>query len=114
MNHETRSVYGPFHRRLAPEVQDAETVVKQLLSGEIWGRPASWGGSAQVKAYPGPLPADTSGIEFWSFQAPNTPYGPRVYWRTAGPYVTIDDTSETARLAVAFVRLTQDLHILTS
>ena len=73
---ETRTVYGPFHRRLAPGVQDDETVVLQILSGEVWGKPASWGGSPQVKAYHGPLP----------------------------------DVEEVAKLQVAFVRITQDLH----
>lgn len=94
-------------------MQDAETVVKQLMSGELWGRPASWGGTPAVKAYPGSLGPVASGIEFWSFQAPDSPVGPRAYWRTAGPFVTIESASEVARLKVAFVRITQDLHILT-
>jgi hypothetical protein len=32
---ETRLAYGPFHRLLADDVQDAATIVKQLLSGEL-------------------------------------------------------------------------------
>lgn len=111
-NHETRIAFGPFHRLLAPAVQDAETVVKQLLSGELWGLPASWGGSPAVKAHSGALGPVASGIGFWAFQAPDTPAGPRVYWRTNGPFVTIDAASDVARLKVAFVRLTQDLHAL--
>jgi hypothetical protein len=87
---EARTVYGPFHRPVAPGGQDAATAVKQLLSGEIWGKPASWGGSAAVKAFPGPLPPGKSGIEFWSFEPPDPPLGPRLYWRTPGPFVTID------------------------
>lgn len=108
-NHELRTVFGPFRRLLAPDVQDAETVVKQLLSGELWGRPASWGGSPMVKAHRGALERGERGIEFWSFQAPDTPAGPRIYWRTPGPYVTVDSDEETAKLKVAFVRVTQDL-----
>jgi hypothetical protein len=107
-----RPVYGPFHRLLAPGVQDSETVVRQILSGEVWGKPPSWGGSPTVKAYPGRLPDDASGIEFWAFQPPEHPYGPRCYWRTPGAYVTIDGKTEIARLAIAFVRITQDLHRL--
>jgi hypothetical protein len=49
-NHQTRTVFGPFHRLLAPKVQDTETVIKQLMSGEIWGYPANWGGTPAVKA----------------------------------------------------------------
>jgi hypothetical protein len=111
-NHETRLAFGPFHRLLAPAVQDADTVVKQILSGEIWGRPASWGGLPAVKAYPGALGPGASGVEFWAFQAPDTPAGPRVYWRTNGPFVAIDVAQDIARLKIAFVRLTQDLHVL--
>jgi hypothetical protein len=62
LNHVVREVYGPFHRKLAPNVQDAATVVKQIASGEIWGRPPSWGGSPAVKAYQGELPQGQSGI----------------------------------------------------
>jgi hypothetical protein len=108
-NNQTRTAFGPFHRLVAPKVQDTETVVKQLMSGEIRGRPPSWGGSPAVKAYPGTLTPGDSGIEFWSFQAPDSPSGPRAYWRTDGPFVTIDQTKDVARLHVAFVRITQDL-----
>jgi len=108
-NHGTRAAFGPFHRLLAPDVQDAATVVKQILTGEVWGRPPSWGGSPAVKAYPGALDPGFSGIEFWSFQAPDSPAGPRAYWRTDGPFVTIDASSDVAMLRVAFARITQDL-----
>lgn len=88
--------------------------MKQLLSGEIWGRRPSWGGSPYVKAYAGKLPDAVSGIEFWAFQAPDTPHGPRIAWRTAGPSVTMDKRNDTVKLQVAFVRVTQDLHVLTT
>jgi hypothetical protein len=108
-NHQTRTAFGPFHRLLAPKVQDTETVVKQLLSGEIWGYPANWGGTPAVKAYYGELDPTADGIEFWSFQAPEAPHAHRVYWRTDGPFVTIDKVNNVAKLHVAFVRITQDL-----
>jgi hypothetical protein len=79
------------------------------MSGEIWGRPARWGHSPTVKAYVGALTPGETGIEFWSFQAPDTAAGRRAYWRTRGPFVTIDDVTDTAKLHVAFVRITQDL-----
>ena len=106
---QTRTVYGPFHRLLAPNVQDTATVVKQILSGELWGSPARWGNSPAVRAYAGTLPPGESGIEFWSFQAPESPHPYRVYWRTPGRFVTIDNTNEVAKLQVAFVRIAQDL-----
>jgi hypothetical protein len=108
-NSQTRTAFGPFHRLLAPEVQDTETVLKQLMTGQIWGRPTRWGDSPAVKAYAGALASGDTGIEFWSFQAPDTPAGQRAYWRTNGPFVAIDKTNELARLHVAFVRITQDL-----
>jgi hypothetical protein len=37
------------------------------------------------------------------------PAGSRIYWRGRGSFLTIDDASETAKLQVAFVRITQDL-----
>jgi hypothetical protein len=104
-----RTVFGPFHRLLAAEVQDSETLRSQVLSGEIWGRAPSWGGSPAVKAYPGALSAGDRGVEFWSFQAPDAPSGPRAYWRTDGDFVTIDEASGIVRLQIAFVRVTQDL-----
>jgi hypothetical protein len=107
--HQTRAAFGPFHRLLAPNVQDTATVVKQILSGELWGRPARWGNSPAVRAYAGTLPLGKSGIEFWSFQAPESPHPYRVYWRTRGPFVTIDSANEVAKLQVAFVRIAQDI-----
>jgi hypothetical protein len=109
-NHDVRTVVGPFSRLLAPDVQDADTIVKQLLSGEIWGEAPSWGGPPQVKAYARVLDADASGFEFWAFQAPDTRYGPRGLWYSPGPYVTIDEMQAVVRLRIAFVKITQDLH----
>jgi hypothetical protein len=108
-NTEVRTAFGPFHRLLAPRVQDTGTVIKQLLSGEIWGYSANWGGTPAVKAYYGELNATDNGIEFWTFQAPDSPHGHRAYWRTSGPFVTIDNNSDVAKLEVAFVRITQGL-----
>lgn len=113
-NHDKRFVYGPFHRLLAPRVQDAATIVKQLLSGEVWGRKPSWGGSPQVKAYTGTLPQKASGFEFWAFQPPDVRHGPKGLWYSAGPYVTIDEMLDVVKLQIAFVTITQDLHFPSS
>ena len=107
---EERTVYGPFHRIVAPGVQDAATVVAQMLSGELWGKQPRWGGSPAVKAYPGRLPDDESGIEFWAFARPDSPLGPRLYWRTERAHVTVHPAVQKVKLSVAFVRITQDLH----
>lgn len=107
LNYQSRRLYGPFHRLLAHNVQDATTVLKQVTSGEIWGKRPSYGGSPAVKAYPGRLPTDGLGIEFWSFQPPDAPYGPRAFWRTPGTWVSVDDEAETVVLSVAFVRVSQ-------
>lgn len=107
--YDRRRAYGPFHRRMAPGVQDAATVVKQVLSGEIWGKRARFGLSPAVKAYPGPIPLGVSGIEFWSFEAPDRPHGPRSHWSIAGPYVKVDPEIEVVKLSVVFARVTQGL-----
>jgi hypothetical protein len=104
--YERRYFYGPFHRLLADEVQDAATVLKQLLSGEVWGKTAQFGLSPAVKAYRGPLSEEESGIEFWTFQEPDRPHGTRSHWSKEGDFVTIE--GEFAKLSVIFVRVTQE------
>lgn len=84
-------------------------MVKQLLSGEVWGRVPRWGRSPAVQAIPGALPQGKAGVEFWSFGEPDSPYGPWSYWTREGPYVTIDSDSEVAKLSVAIAKVTQDL-----
>jgi len=107
-NYERQPVYGPFFRRFSG-TQDAGTARRQLFTGEIWGRVPRWGISPTVEAMPGPLPDNVAGIEFWAFQEPDRAVGPRSHWSQAGPYVTIDKPTETAKLSVAFVRITQDI-----
>lgn len=114
MNHHTdKTVYGPFYRLLAP-TQTARTVLDQLSNGQIWGRAPSWNGPPAVKAHVGSIPDGDSGIEFWAFQAPDSPYGTRAFWRRPGPEVHLDDGGDLVKLNVAFVRITQDLRTLMS
>lgn len=63
--------YGPFHRLESP-TQTAATARLQAASGEIWGAPARLNGLFPcVKAYRGPLPPATRGIEFTTTVAPD-------------------------------------------
>ncbi|WP_445151735.1 hypothetical protein [Baekduia sp. Peel2402] len=107
--YDQRTVYGPFHRLEAPTGQDTKTLVKQVLSGELWGYPPLSGGDPRVKAYRNALPEGESGFEFWAFAEPDN-WGRRVFWRTANPFVEIDTNEEVVKLKLAFVKITQDLH----
>jgi len=101
-----RAIYGPFHRLLAEDVQDAATVMKQLLSGEVWGKTARFGLVPAVKAYRGGLPEGMAGIEFWTFEEPDRPVGPRHHWTEDGENVTVEE--DFAKLSVVFARVTQE------
>jgi hypothetical protein len=107
--YEQRAVYGPFHRREAPTGQDTKALIRQVLSGELWGHSPLHGGAACVKAYRNELPEGQSGFEFWSFAEPDS-WGPRVFWRTAKPFVVVDTGQDVVKLKLAFVKITQDLH----
>lgn len=106
-----RTVHGPFHRLAAPDVQDAETVGRQTLSGEIWGKAPRWGGPPRVKADRGQLPADADGVEFWAFARPDNEAGPRAYWQRPGEVLDLGGSLEVVKLKVAFVRITQPLEV---
>jgi hypothetical protein len=105
-----RVVHGPFHRRWAEDVQDADTIVRQLLSGELWGKAARFSDEASAKAYRGSLPPDEEGFEFWSFQPPDNQHGPRAYWRKLGDFLVAADNVHVVKLKIAFVTITQSLH----
>jgi hypothetical protein len=107
-----RTVHGPFYRKLAPEVQDADTTVKQIISGELWGKAPRFSDEAQVKAYNGTLPQGEEGFEFWAFAAPDNRYGTRVYWSKVGDFLEAADNVEILKLKIAFVKVTQSLHAL--
>jgi hypothetical protein len=110
--HQTRVVHGPFYRKVAPEVQGAATIVRQVLSGEVWGRAPRYGGAPQAKAYRGELPAPEQGFEFWSFQSPDNNYGPHAIWHKRGDFLVVDGNLGLVKLKIAFVRITQSLHAL--
>jgi hypothetical protein len=83
--------------------------MKQLLSGEVWGKTPRWGRVPAVEAFRGPLKEGEKGIEFWSFQPPDNVFGPINQWSTEGEYVRIDTTMEMAKLSAAFVRVSAGL-----
>lgn len=104
-----RTVYGPYYR-LASETQDADAMVKQLLSGELWGEAARFGIEPAAKAYRGALPAGDEGFEFWAFDAPDGAHGVPVYWREPSENLVIDGSLGVAKLKIAIVLVTQSLH----
>jgi len=105
-----RLVHGPYHRLWAEDVQDAETIVKQVLSGELWGKPARFSNEPAAKAYRGALPVDEEGFEFWAFERPDNDAGRHAYWRKPGVFLVLDASLEVVKLEIAFVRVTQALH----
>ena len=106
-----RTVYGPFYRLRADDVQDIQTIVKQVLSGELWGKPPRFGrDTPQAKGYRGSLPEGNEGFEFWAFQPPDSYAGPHARWWTPGTDLTLDSTLEVVKLKIAFVKITQSLH----
>lgn len=75
------TIYGWFHRSHST-TQTHETALKQLSSGEIWGKPSSHSGDVPVvQAYRGRLPAGLRGVEFLALVAPDKRYG-KPEWRT--------------------------------
>lgn len=67
---QTPARFGPYHR-LASPTQTAGVAELQVRSGEIWGRTPRLGRFPQAKAYAGPLPDGSNGIEFWTEIAPD-------------------------------------------
>jgi hypothetical protein len=104
-----RQAHGPYYRLWAEDVQDADTIVKQLLTGELWGKANRGTSEPTAVAYRGRL-LDQEGFEFWAFQAPDNLYGTRAYWRQPGDFVEVDDNLELVKLKIAFIRVAQALH----
>jgi hypothetical protein len=71
-----------FHRKASPS-QTAAVAEAQRASGEIWGKaPRNFYQSdiPKVKAFRGPLPAGTEGIEFTTNVRPSYQWGEMVDW----------------------------------
>jgi len=78
---------GPFNRRESG-TQTKATALKQVKSGEIWGRTPRYGIEPTVQAYAGLLRGNARGIEFKTDTAPHpngSPFEARWYLtRTPG------------------------------
>ncbi|WP_249011263.1 hypothetical protein [Conexibacter sp. DBS9H8] len=109
VGYDTRSVHGPFYR-LVSGTQNATTIVKQVLSGELWGEPPVFGLDPAAQAHRGRLPPSDRGFEFWSFQAPDNWNGPQVFWRKLGEFLVPADNLDVVKLSIAFVKIAQSLH----
>lgn len=104
-NQET--VYGPFHRRTKADDQPADLLKAILSVGELWGRGPRDSPIPAALAYFGELPADTSGVEFYSFVEPDRPYGPVVCWRSP-PHGRARWTGTWAKVKVVVSRASKD------
>jgi len=73
--------HGPFNRRETPRTQTPAIAIKQVASGEIWGRtPKNGGLGPTVQAYTGLL-VNQRGIEFNTEIAPHPNSSPfEVRW----------------------------------
>jgi hypothetical protein len=79
-----RTGAGSYFRRESP-TQTKEDAIRQVKTGEIWGRPSRIGGAFPcVKAYRGSLPGGQRGIDFATPVAPDpdssSPFEARWYY----------------------------------
>ena len=99
-----------FHRECNGTTQTLETMIKQINSGEIWGRPKHQGnGLLSVAAFPHPLPDGVDGIEFETDVECDSPGTPKAVWSLdLCPAVELfvgSDGSEMCRMKVKFTRI---------
>jgi hypothetical protein len=75
-------LYGPFHRLDGGGgTQTEETALRQLCSGEVWGRASRFsGGVPLAQAHQSRLPAAARGVEVLTFAAPDKRWG-AAEWR---------------------------------
>jgi len=106
-NYGEAHVYGPFYRLVSP-TQSARVMGAILASGELWGKPASWGGDPCVKAFTGALPDERAGFEFYTPARPNQLHSPTKFW-----YATDDglvwEEDGMARMPLLISRVSQDI-----
>ncbi len=100
---------GPFNRRETPETQTPAIALKQVASGEIWGRtPKNGGLGPTVQAYTGLLP-NQRGIEFTTEITPHpngSPFEARWYLHhTAGVQRRYEGGEEFACIAAVVKNL---------
>ena len=94
-----------YHRLESPTQTPADAA-RQEASGEIWGRAPRGGTTPKVKAYPGPLPPGTRGIEFTTDVPPDPGSAPkRPDWSGPRPGVVIE--GDFAKIKVVVTKNTQ-------
>jgi len=103
----TRQIYGPFHRKTKDGKHPHDLFAKMAKNGQLWGRGRIGSGILAVLAFPGPLPGDASGIEFFSFIEPNTPWGSEPTWYSP-PHGQAWEHDGWAKIEVVIKRATED------
>jgi hypothetical protein len=94
-----------YHRIRSP-TQTTDDAGRQEATAEIWGKEARGGNRPKVKAYVGPLPEGSSGIEFETDVAPDRGCPPgQAYWSGPRPGVVVD--GDYAKISVTVTRNTQ-------
>lgn len=94
-----------YHRIESP-TQTREIAGRQAETSEIWGTMARYAHKPCVRAYKGPLPEGSRGVEFTTDVKPdrNSPPG-QAYWRGPREGVIVD--GEFAKIRVTILRNTQ-------
>lgn len=97
---------GPrYHRKWGPTQTDADAV-RQVASGELWGRPARGSNIPKVKAWAGLLPGGRAGVEFTTDLTPDhdsIPWLPT--WSSRRSDVRLEDGFAKIRITVTVHRL---------
>jgi len=95
----------PYHR-VESSTQTVADAARQESTGEIWGRPPRWGFQPKVKAFRGPLPRGTRGVEFETEIAPDRGCPPGLaLW--SGPRAGVVVEDDYARIKVRVTKNTQ-------
>lgn len=94
-----------YHRLESP-TQTPDDAAVQQNTGEIWGRASIWSTIPKVKAYRGPLPAGTRGIEFFTAVAPDAGSSPR-HPEWSGPRSGVTIRGDFAVIRVIVTKNTQ-------
>ena len=98
--------YGPYHRRCSDDPDLIDVVLK---TGELRGRRRRniyAGAFPYVKAWNGPLPADTTGFEFYTDVAPD-PDTPLEWpqWSEGRPGVKIIESGEVVAIDIVVTNI---------
>jgi hypothetical protein len=76
-----KTVMAIFHRECNTSTQTLQTLILQVHSGEIWGKPKFQGqGLLSVAAFPNALPHGVDGIEFDTNVPWDSPGTPKAVW----------------------------------